>query len=170
MITGLDSRQPVHTMIRLLLIALLSLPAAALADYQDAVQAYANGRYDEAYAEFKRLAGEGDAKSAYYVGLFHHNGFGVAKDDAEAAKWFRQAAERNETGGQYYMGLLSRDGRGLKKDPVAAHMWFTLSARTAPNERDAAYTMREVRKLERKMTPEQLANAKELEQAWKPAQ
>lgn len=153
---------------RLLLVAMLCLPALAIAEYQDAVQAYANGRYDEALTEFKRLAGEGHAKSAYYVGLFYHNAFGVPRDNAEAARWFLQAAQKNDAQSQYYMGLLTSKGDGVDKDLVAAHMWYSLSVRSSENERDAAYTQREVRKLEKKMTAEQIAKAKELAGSWKP--
>ena len=153
---------------RLLLILMLCFPTLALAEYQDAVQAYANGRYGEALTEFKRLAAEGDAKSAYFVGLFYHNGFGVPRDNKEAAKWFQKAAAKNDSQSQYYLGLLSVKGDGMEKDPVAAHMWYSLSVRSAPNVRDAAYTQKEINKLERKMTPEQVVKAKELANTWKP--
>jgi len=43
-----------------------------------------------------------------------------------------------------------------------------LSAKYAANPRDAAYTREEIKKLERKMTPEQIAKAKELAAQWKP--
>ena len=153
---------------RLLLIAMLCLPALAHADYQDAVQAYANGRYDEALTEFKRLSGEGDAKATYFVGFFYHNGFGVPRDNTEAAKWFLKAAEKNDAQSQYYLGLLATKGEGIEKDPVAAHMWYSLSVRNSANERDAAYTQREIKKLEKHMTPEQIAKAKEMAKSWKP--
>jgi TPR repeat protein len=153
---------------RLLLIAMLCLPTLALAEYQDAVQAYANGRYEEALTEFRRLATEGDARSNYFVGLFYHSGFGVPRDNTEAAKWFLRAAEKNDSQSQYYLGLLSVKGDGMPKDPVAAHMWYTLSTRSAPNVRDAAYTQKEITKLERKMTPEQIEKAKALATNWKP--
>jgi TPR repeat protein len=153
---------------RLLLILSLCLPGPALADYQDAVQAYANGRYEEALTEFKRVAAEGDVKATYFVGLFYHDGFGVPRDNAEAAKWFRKAAAKNDARAQYYMGLLTAKGDGVEKDPVMAHMWYTLSVRSSENVRDAAYTQKEINRLERKMTPEQVAKAKELAAAWKP--
>jgi uncharacterized protein len=153
---------------RILLIALLCLPALAFADYQDAVQAYANGRYEEALTEFKRLAADGDVKATYFVGLFYHDAFGVPRDNAEAAKWFRKAAEKNDARAQYYMGLLTQKGDGVEKDPVAAHVWYSLSVRSSENVRDAAYTQKEINRLERKMTPEQVAKAKQLAGAWKP--
>jgi TPR repeat protein len=159
---------PLHPMKRLLLIALLLLPTLAAADYQDAIQAYANGRYEEALTEFRRLAAEGDAKALYYVGFFYHNGFGVPKDNAEAAKWFVKAAQKNDAQAQYYMGMLTAKGDGVEKDPVAAHMWYSLSVKNSANERDAAYTQREVVKLEKKMTPEQVVKAKEMAKSFKP--
>ena len=153
---------------KLLLIAMLCLPTLALADYEAAVQAYGEGHYEEALTEFKRLAGEGDMKSIYFVGFFYHNGFGVQKDNAEAAKWFLKAADKNAPRAQYYLGLLSTKGDGMPKDPVAAYMWYSLSVKSSANDRDAAYTQREVNKLEKKLTPEQLAKAKELVKNWKP--
>jgi hypothetical protein len=47
-------------------------------------------------------------------------------------------------------------------------MWLSLSAAGAPNEREAAYTRRDIRKLERSMTPEQIAEAKSRAESWKP--
>ena len=56
----------------------------------------------------------------------------------------------------------------MPQDPVAAYMWYSLSVKSSANDRDAAYTQREVNKLEKKLTPEQLAKAKELVKNWKP--
>ena len=155
-------------MIRRILAALLLLPALALADFDEAVQNYANGNYTPALAEFRRLAEQGDVKSTYFVGYFYHRGYGVPVDHAEAAKWFRKAAAQNDSQAQYYLGKMAQAGQGMERDPVAAYMWFSLSANSAPNNRDAAYTREEVKKLERKMTPEQIAKAKELVANWKP--
>lgn len=149
--------------------ATLLLPALAGAGYEEAISAYSNGRYEEALKEFHPLAEAGDVQSAYFIGLFHHNGFGVAKDDAEAAKWFKRAAVKNHSIAQYYMGKLSEQGKGVEKDPVAAYMWYSLSVKNAPNERDAAYTQKDINRLEKKLTPEQLSKAKEMIAAFKPA-
>ncbi|MCW5621797.1 MAG: sel1 repeat family protein [Burkholderiales bacterium] len=155
-------------MIRYLLAALLLVPMLARADYQEGVQAYASGRYDEALVQFHKAAEAGDPQAIFFVGFLHHNGFGVPRNDAEAIKWFRRAADMNHYDSQYYMGKLSENGRGVEHDLVAAHKWYTLATKSAPNERDAAYSMREVRRVEKKLTPEQLGKAKELEASWKP--
>jgi hypothetical protein len=48
-------------------------------------------------------------------------------------------------------------------------MWLALSADNSANVRDAGYTREDLRKLERKMSAEQIERAKEMAKAWKPA-
>ena len=106
----------------------------------------------------------------YYLGIIYDRGFGVPADPVEAAKWFEKGAARGDSLSAYHFGKMAEAGKGVPKDPVAAYLWLTVSADKAPNERDAAYTRRDIRKLERSMTPEQLAKAKELVASWKPRQ
>lgn len=153
----------------IVLAGFLAFSTLASAGYEEATQAYAAGNYDAALKEFRALADQGDGKSAYFVGVFYHNGFGVQRDDAEAAKWFKRAAEQNHPLAQYYMGKLSEQGRGVDKDLVAADMWFTLSEKGAANERDVAYTQKEINRIERRMTPDQITKAKDLAKNWKPS-
>jgi hypothetical protein len=50
-----------------------------------------------------------------------------------------------------------------------ADMWLTLSASNPKSSyRDSLYTKEEIGKIERKMTPEQIAQAKESVKNWKP--
>lgn len=148
--------------------AALLLPTLACAGFDEAIAAYSAGRYDEALKEFRPLAEQGDVQSIYFIGLFNHNGFGVKKDDAEAAKWFKRAAMKNNALAQFYMGSLTERGNGVEKDPAAAYMWYSLSMKNSANERDAAYTQKEIKRLEKKLTPEQLTKAKEMIAAFKP--
>jgi TPR repeat protein len=144
------------------------LPAIAHAGFDEAVAAYAAGDYATAMKEFRQLSEQGDVPATYYVGFLYRQGYGVPIDQAEAAKWFRKAAARGDSQSQYYLGKMAEKGEGMDRDLAVAHMWFSLSAKNAPNPRDAAYTREEIKKLERKMTPEQLSKAKELASAWKP--
>ena len=59
-------------------------------------------------------------------------------------------------------------GEGVEKDLTQAYLWLSVSAKNAPNARDAGYTREDIQKLERKMSPEQAAKAKELAKQWKP--
>lgn len=60
-------------------------------------------------AEIRAGADKGDAKARYELGrAFFSGALGVAKDEAEAVKWFRKAAEQNLTDAQFQSGRLLR--------------------------------------------------------------
>jgi TPR repeat protein len=147
----------------------LLLPMLAHAGFDEGVEAYAQADYAKAMAEFKPLAEQGDARSEYFMGFLYRYGYGVTADAAEAGKWFRLAGEQGDAKSLYYLGKMYEGGEGVGRDPVTAHMYFALSAKNAPNPRDAAYTREDIKKLERKMTPEQIAKAKEMAAQWKPS-
>ena len=48
-------------------------------------------------------------KSYELLGICYRDGKGVAKDDAEAAKWVRKAAEQNFAQAQYELGVYYYD-------------------------------------------------------------
>lgn len=149
-------------------LALVFFPLAVHAGFDEGVEAYTSGDYAKALAEFQALAEQGNADSQYFLGLFYHNGYGVPPDQAQAVAWFRKAAAQGDARAQYYVGIMSEKGQGVEKDPVAAHMWLSLSAGN-PNtsHRDSLYTREAIGKLERKMTAEQIARAKEMAKSWK---
>ena len=90
-------------------------------------------------------------------------GQGVPQDYAEAMKWYRLAADQGNAPAQNDLGALFFMGQGVPQDFVLAHMWFDLSAtqgnQDATENRDLA---------ERRMTPEQIAEAQKLAREWKP--
>lgn len=146
----------------LFVVFALVLPLVAQAGFDDAVQAYGTGDYAKALAEFKVLADQGKPEAQYFMGLFYHNGFGVPRDQSESAQWFLKAARQGDARSQYYVGIMTEKGQGVEKDSVAAHMWLSLSAANPQTSyRDSIYTREAIEKLEKKMTPEQIAKAKE---------
>lgn len=154
---------------RFFAICVLLFPLAAWAGMDEGVEAYSTGDYPKALAEFQALADQGNAEGQYFLGLFYHNGFGVKRDPAEAAKWFQKAAQQGDARSQYYAGILYAAGKGVTKDLPMADMWLTLSATNPKSSyRDTHYTREEIDKIEKKMTPEQVAQAKELVKNWKP--
>ena len=56
------------------------------------------------------------------------NGFGVAKDYAEAVKWYMKAAEQGNSAAQYNLGLMYKNGNGVAKDRGGARKWFQKAA------------------------------------------
>jgi TPR repeat protein len=145
----------------------LLFPLLAHAGFDEGVESYTQGDYAKAMAEFKPLAEQGDARGQYFVGFLHHYGYGVKADQTEASKWFQLAGDQGDSRSLFYLGKMYENGEGVERDPVAAHKWLSLSAKLAPNARDAAYTRQDIKKLERKMTPEQIAKAKEMATQWK---
>ena len=59
----------------------------------------------------------------------------IAKDSAEAVKWFRKAAEQGESHAQLCLGACYAVGDGVIKDYVEAYRWYNLAS--AQGEQDA---------------------------------
>lgn len=67
------------------------------------------------------LARVGDVDAQFEVGAAYETGTGVARDEAEAARWFREAALQDNVEAQYRLArLVSRGSKGLKQDQATA--------------------------------------------------
>jgi uncharacterized protein len=62
----------------------------------------------------------------------YENGWGVSKDDKEAAKWYRLAAAQGNAIAQNNLGTMYRDGHGVPQDAKE------VSARCLTRSRDRA--------------------------------
>jgi uncharacterized protein len=154
---------------RFIVMFSLFLPLVAWAGMDEGIEAYTTGDYGKAIVEFQALADQGNVDAQYFLGLLYHNGFGVKPDQVEAVKWFQKAAQQGDARSQYYAGIIYSTGKGVAKDLPMADMWLTLSAANPKSSyRDSLYTKEEISKIEKKMTPEQIAQAKELVKNWKP--
>ncbi|GHT42081.1 hypothetical protein FACS189443_4690 [Planctomycetales bacterium] len=78
--------------------------------------------------ELRKLADKGDAKAQCNLGVAYYQGKGVAKDYAEAVKWFRKAAEQGDAQAQYNLGVMYGKGEGVAKDYAEAVKWFRKAA------------------------------------------
>ena len=91
-------------------------------------------------AEIRAGADKGDVKAQYELGRAFFSGtLGVAKDEAEAVKWFRKAAEQNVADAQFSLGVCYANGRGVTKDDAEAVKWFRKAAEQ--NLADAQYNL-----------------------------
>jgi hypothetical protein len=80
-------------------------------------------------ADLRIKAEGGDAKSQYELGVtFDFGKLGVAKDYAEAVKWFRKAAEQNYSAAQENLGQCYSVGEGVSKDYLEAIKWWRKAA------------------------------------------
>src|SRR6266481_3770679 len=91
-------------------------------------------------AEIRAGADKGDAKAQYELARAFFSGtLGVAKDEAEAVKWFRKAAEQNVADAQYNLGVCYANGQGVTEDAAEAVKWFRKAAEQ--NLADAQYNL-----------------------------
>lgn len=58
----------------------------------------------------------------------YRRGYGVLKDYAEAAKWYRLAAEQGDADAQKNLGIMYEKGYGVPQDNVVSHMWYNISS------------------------------------------
>ena len=74
------------------------------------------------------LAEQGDAAAQYNLGVMYAKGQGVAKDFAEAMKWYRKSAEQGNARAQINLGYMYAAGRGVAQDYSEAMKWYTKAA------------------------------------------
>ena len=69
-----------------------------------------------------------NASGQYNLGVMYADGRGVARDDAEAVRWYRRAAEQGNASGQYNLGGMYSTGRGVARDDAEAVRWYRRAA------------------------------------------
>jgi hypothetical protein len=74
-------------------------------DFEKAYALFNNKKYEEALPYVKKAAEQNYARAFTMMGLYYRNGFVVAKDAAEAIKWYRRSAEKGNALGQYYLSM-----------------------------------------------------------------
>jgi len=66
----------------------------------------------------------GDDEAQFELGQRCANGTGVARDDVQAAAWYRRAAEGGNTDAMVAYGRCLVEGRGVRADLVEGGKWF----------------------------------------------
>ena len=139
---------------------------SVFADFEAGEDAYFAGDYKTALNELKPLAEQGDARAQATLGNMYFWAKGVTQDYKEAEKWNRLAAENGSSKGQFNLGWSYRFGSGVSKNLTLSHMWLNVAVSNQgnifiddPNVGTAALTRNII---EKKMTPEQIAKAREL--------
>ncbi len=112
----------------LCLIALLHTTVVFAASYEDGKKAYLDKDYKKALSILAPLAEDGDSQSQVTLGIMYDFGHGVAKDPAEAIKWYIKAAEQGIPVVQHDVGVKYFQGQGVEKDYLKAAYWWQQSA------------------------------------------
>lgn len=84
----------------------------------------------------------------------HSRGLGVAKDYAEAMRWYIKAAEQNDDLALSYIGFMYELGQGVAQDNVKAYMWFRLSV-----DKGNKYSQKYIDEISKDMTYKQIVLA-----------
>jgi hypothetical protein len=75
-------------------------------------------------SEIKAKAGQGDAQAQASLGDLYYYGQGLAKNHAEAVKWWRKAAEQGDPKSQFSMAFCYFQGLGVERDVAQAMKWY----------------------------------------------
>ena len=110
---------------------------------------------------FIKSAQLGNEDAQYELGILFSGG--KNKDYKLAVRYFRDSAENKHFLAQYRLGVMYREGKGVIQDYVYAHMWFNLAI---AEEGNVDSTRKSTSDLEKKMTPEQIAEAQKLAREW----
>lgn len=117
----------------------------------------------------RKAADRSDANplAQFNLGYMYYYGWGVPKDYAEAAKWFRVAADCDDARAQLLLGTLYALSQGVPNDLVLAFMWVNLAG--AHDDPDAQKNARNLRDaIAKGMTPAQIAEAQKQVREWHP--
>ncbi len=118
-------------------VAVLTLAACASGNWDDEqrnqiLQEYvARGYPADFRAIARRLrskADNGSARAQSDLGFLHANGWGVPKDDAEAARWYLKAGIAGDGRGKYNLAVMYLMGKGVPQDYGQAQRWMLEAA------------------------------------------
>ncbi len=144
-----------------IMFALLSISDATSADFESGCEAWRQGDFERAVAEWKPLAEQGHAKARFRLGCLYTFGQGVPENYEEAARLYRLAAEQGDNDAQNNLGAMYAEGLGVKADFVEAYVWLKIAASQGHVQAE-----KNLEFLCKKMTQEQTTSGDIKVQAW----
>ena len=144
-------------------------------EYMDGKPMVVQRDYEKARKYHLQAAQAGDPRSMFDLGSMYEFGMGVPVDLRQAAVWYRHAAEYGHPQGAYNLGTMLESGEAGQQDLVEAYKFYRIAMdngfdgvpydnqrlridRNAPSPIDL---------ISRKMTPAQIADAKNRAKAFK---
>jgi TPR repeat protein len=122
--------------------------------------------YVEAAQMLMVNARDGDSDSADMLGQLYRSGEGVTKNYLESVLWLKKAVELGNIYAQYHLGLRYEAGEGVQQDYVEAYFWYVTSAALQFNDGFRALTMQRRDQIEKKLSPEQVAEVQSRSEKW----
>ena len=84
--------------------------------------------YMSRFSRWKEAADRGIAEGMILLAYCYEDGKGVAKDAAEAVKWYRRAADQGDALAQSCLGDCYAHGKGVAEDKAEAVKWYSKAA------------------------------------------
>jgi TPR repeat protein len=81
-----------------------------------------------AMSQLREAAEKGDAAAQSNLGTLYADGRGVARDEAEAVRWYREAADQGYGRAQLNLGWMYQRGAGVTQDDAEAVRWYRQAA------------------------------------------
>ncbi len=78
--------------------------------------------------DLQSKANQGDTNAQFQLGVAYDQGQGVAKNQGQAAAWYRKAAEKGHATAQNSLGSMYQYGEGLPQDNTEAVRWYQKAA------------------------------------------
>ena len=98
--------------------------------FEAGMEAYRSGDYKGAFLAWEKLAGEGNLKAAYRLGVLFEEGLGVKKDYARAARLYTVVVVGDgPPGALYRLGRLYDLGLGVPRSHDKAKRLYALAAK-----------------------------------------
>ncbi len=141
----------------ILLFVLACLFLVGCEQSHDPQQLFAEGHYEEAFNEWKRLADGGDAHSQQKLGMMYYLGLGVNRDFGKAMDWYRKAALAGNAQAQWNMGSMYASGLGVSENVILAYGWFHYA-----DANGNTHAREYIQYLGAKLTPNQTMKGKEI--------
>ncbi len=110
---------------------------------------------------YRRAANQGNRLAQYNLGWIFEVGEDVPKAKNEAIKWYTLAAEQGDKYAPFNLGTIYYTGSGESKGLVKTHFWFGVAV---INGNLKAKKWQD--KIAKKMSPEQIAEARRLLGEW----
>ena len=122
--------KPAYLLCLSLFLALFAgTPSIVSADnLKNGMMAFQAGDYEQALKMWQPLAEEGNMVAQFSLGMMYHEGYGVQKNEIEAANWFMKSAEQGFAPAQFNLGNAYKFGRGLQKNTEMAIDWWHKAA------------------------------------------
>jgi len=121
----------------------------------------ATSNYGEVYRLCEKAAGLHFPSGSYCMGQLYEKGLGVERDLPKAAKWFTEAAGMGVGVAALRLGEMYWKGEGLKQDRISAYAFIYLASTS-----DLPEAAQERERLEKELTPKEVAKGKAKAVEW----